>query len=203
MDDIKKMDSIRMDVLKELGNIGAGNAVTSVSKLLNRKVEMVIPKVTMVDFKDIADILGGPETLIIGVLVKISGDVNGMMLFCIEQKTAHLFVNNLLGREYGSYLEFTEMELSVLKEIGNIVTSAYLGSLATLIDKKIKPSVPFLSIDMAGAILSVPAIEFGKISDHVLFIESVFQTFDEDVSGYFLLIPDIASFDVILKSLGV
>ena len=200
---VRTINEEHFDLLREIGNIGAGNAITAISSLLNKKVDMVVPVVKMVEFKDIADSIGGAENLIISVLVKTTGDINGLMLFCIEQETAHVFVNTLLGKAHSSYLDFSEMEMSVLQEIGNMVAGSYLGSLATLTGKKITPSVPYLAIDMAGAILSVPAVEFGKVADHVLFIESIFQTTDEYASGYFLLVQEMESYDVILKSLGV
>ncbi|MDR3239639.1 MAG: chemotaxis protein CheC [Clostridiales bacterium] len=193
------------DILKEIGNIGAGNAVTALAKLLQKKVDMQVPVINLVEFKDIASFLGGPEQIVVGILVQISGDIEGMMMFLVQEDSADVLIRALMNglsaekRESG----FTEIELSALQEIGNILTSSYLGSLAGLIQKKIVPSIPFLSIDMANAILSVPAIEFGKVADKALFIESVFEADGVSVSGYFLLIPDISSLRVILTSLGV
>ena len=97
---------------------------------------------------------------------------------------------------------FSEMELSALKEIGNIITGSYLNSLSTMTNLKILPSVPELAIDMAGAILSVPAIEFGTMGDNILLIETQF-TDDQDMSGYFILVPDLESYGKILGSLGI
>lgn len=96
----------------------------------------------------------------------------------------------------------TEMELSALNEIGNIITGAYLNSLSSLTNMKIFPSIPYLSIDMAGAILSVPAIEFGAIGDKILLIQSQF-TDDKVLDGYFILVPDVDSYDKIMASLGM
>lgn len=202
--DFKNLNNIHFDILKEIGNIGAGNAVTSLAKLLNRKIDMSVPMVNLVDFKEIADFIGGGDQLIVGILIGISGDINGMMMFIVRRDSAHTLLNILMGeKERNELSEFTEIELSALQEIGNILTSSYLGSLSSLIDKRIIPSIPLLSVDMANAILSVPAIEFGKVADKVLFIESVFGSEEENVSGYFILVPDMPSFQIILSSLGV
>ena len=98
--------------------------------------------------------------------------------------------------------EFGEMECSALQEVGNIITGAYLNSLATITNLMIYPSVPSLCVDMAGAILSVPAIEFGTIGDKILLIQSQFMD-EVELNGYFIMVPDIESYGKILKSLGM
>ena len=99
--------------------------------------------------------------------------------------------------------DFSEMEQSALMEIGNIIAGAYLSSISELTNMKITSSVPYLAVDMAGAILSVPAIEFGKLGDKALLIESKFKDLDVDISGYFILIPTLESYGRILTSLGL
>ena len=190
------------DILKEIGNIGAGNAVTALSQILNKKIKMSVPNINLSDFKDVATFVGGPEKLIIGILVNVSGDINGIMMFIVRLESARILTNSMFSSDK-SGSDFDEIELSALKEVGNILASSYLGSLASLINKKISLSVPYISIDMANAILSVPAIEFSKVADRVLFIESVFEADKQDVSGYFVLVPDMPSFNLILSSLGV
>lgn len=200
---IDELADVHFDILKEIGNIGSGNATTALSNLINKKVDMGIPKVQILDFKDVADVVGGEETPVVGILLNVEGEIKGMMMFILDQISASKLVNILLDRNVKDISEFDEMDLSTLKEIGNILTGAYLSSLSTLTNLKIISSVPYLAIDMAGAIISVPAIEFGKIGDKVLFIQSDFGQDIEKVSGYFILIPEMKSFDKILKALGV
>lgn len=202
-DFISSLDNIHFDILMELGNIGAGNAVTALSKMIDGKVDMNIPKVKLLEFKETAEILGDPEDLVFGILVNLSGDINGMMMFLVKVASAKALIKYLMGGEFKEGKDFSDMDLSALKEVGNILSSSYLSALSTMTGKMVKPSVPFLAKDMAGAILSVPAIEFGKMADKVLFIESVFRTDDEEVSGYFILMPDLKSFKILLTSLGV
>lgn len=201
--DIDMLDTLHLDVLREIGNIGAGNATTALAKILNKKIDMGVPKVNLLEFKNVADVLGGPENLVVGILLSVSGDINGMMMFVLEQRSAHVLVNILMGREIHDISEFTEMDVSALQEIGNILTGSYLSSLSALTKLSVIPSIPQMAFDMAGAILSVPAIEFGKVGDKVLFIETEFAEGIDHVTGYFILIPDINSYEKILTSLGV
>lgn len=203
--DLENMDSVHFDVLKELGNIGAGNATTALAKLINAKIDMKVPKVELLGFSDIAKVMGSEETVMVGILLMLEGDVNGMMMFLLEVESARNLVGKLMGIETGSDdegKEFDSIQLSALNEIGNIITGAYLSALSDLTRLKIISSVPSLQIDMAAAILSIPAIEFSKIGDKVLLIETRFDD-ETAIDGYFILIPELESYDVILSSLGV
>ncbi|MDR1000664.1 MAG: chemotaxis protein CheC [Clostridiales bacterium] len=205
MIDWSNLNVNHLDTLKEIANIGAGNAVTSLSKLIGKPIKMRVPTAEMVEFSRIADFLGGPEQIVVGILVQITGDINGMMMFIVRREHASVLISALLQHFCDGMTgdERDTMEMSAMEEIGNILSSSYLGSLSSIINKKAVPSIPFLSIDMANAILSVPAIEFGRVANHALLIESVFETQDnDDVSGYFLLIPDSQSLAIILESLG-
>ena len=195
---------IEFDVLTEIGNIGAGNATTALSQLINARIDMCVPKVDLLGFSELAEIVGGAETLVAGILLSLEGDVDGMMLFVLESSAAHLLVDQLMGCVSGENKgDFSEMEQSALMEIGNIIAGAYLSSISELTNMKITSSVPYQSVYMAGAILSVPAIEFGKLGDKALLIESKFKDLDVDISGYFILIPTLESYGQILTSLGL
>ncbi len=189
------------DVLKEIGNIGAGNATTALSQMLNTRVDMAVPKVRLMEFKDVGETMGGEEQLVAGIYLAVEGDVTGSIMFIQRKESAREMVSKLMGMELEGE-DFNEIELSALKEIGNIITGAYLNSLSTLTNLCIYPSVPELCIDMAAAIMSVPAIEFGTIGDRILMIQTDFAD-DADMSGYFILMPDEVSYDRILDALGV
>lgn len=192
------------DVLKEIGNIGAGNATTALSQMLNIRVDMAVPKVRLMEFKEVGTTMGGDEQLVAGIYLAVEGDVTGSIMFIQKKESARNMVSKLMGMEIQEE-DFNELELSALKEIGNIITGAYLNSLSTLTNLCIYPSVPELCIDMAAAIMSVPAIEFGTIGDRILMIQTDFEDEedDDDMSGYFILMPDEESYDKILKALGV
>lgn len=201
--ELDKLNDLQFDVLKEIGNIGAGNATTALAKMLNTKIDMNVPRVEMVPFTQLPDTFGSPEEVLAGILVQLDGDIKGMMMFLAKEESAHTLVNSLMGGMGVSGAgTFSEMELSALSEIGNIIIGAYLSAMSNLTNLKIASSVPYISIDMAGALLSVPAIEFGKLGDKVLLIETQFGELDL-VNGYFLMVPELESYDVILSSLGM
>ena len=198
---VEKMSNEYFDVLKEIGNIGAGNATTALAQMMQCKVDMSVPQVKLLEFKEMGEMMGGEETIMAGIYLGIEGDITGSIMFLLEKQAARHLVSKLMGMQTEG-AEFTEMEFSALKEVGNIITGAYLNSLSTLTNLVIYPSVPDLTVDMAGAILSVPAIQFGELGDKMLLIQT--QFFDEDVlDGYFILVPDLDSYGRILSALGM
>ena len=180
------IDSSYLDALKEIGNIGAGNATTALAQMLQRKVDMMVPQADLLEFRDLGEAIGGEETIMAGVYMVVEGDINGSMMFLLEKESSKHLVSQMMGG-FGdpNTEEFGEMELSVLKEMGNIMTGAYLNSLSDLTGLKIYPSAPEIAIDMAGAILSVPAIEFGVLGDRILMIQTRF-TDDVEIDGFFI-----------------
>lgn len=190
------------DVLKELGNIGAGNAMTALSQMLQTKVDMKVPQVRLLEFSEVGEMMGGEELIMVGVFLGVEGDITGSMMFMVEEQTARHLIQKITMGMLPSGSEFEEMGLSAMKEVGNIITGAYLNSLSTLTNLKIFPTPPALTVDMAGAILSVPAIQFGIFGDKILLIQSQFH--DEiQLDGYFILIPDMELYAKILTSLGL
>ncbi|MBQ0042232.1 MAG: chemotaxis protein CheC [Lachnospiraceae bacterium] len=198
---LEQMTETYYDVLKEIGNIGAGNATTALASMLQCKVDMKVPQVRLLDFKDVGSEIGGEEQIVVGVYLAVEGDITGSIMFLLPVDAARHLVEKLMGMQMSGDT-FGEMEISAIKEIGNIITGAYLNSLSMMTNLKILPSIPSLSIDMAGAILSVPAIEFGTMGDNILMIETQF-TDDMEMNGYFILVPDIESYEKILSSLGI
>ncbi|NLY76980.1 MAG: chemotaxis protein CheC [Tissierellia bacterium] len=196
----ERIDNFLIDVLKEIGNIGSGNAITALANMLSKKINMSVPKVRIIDFKDISTILGGEEEVVVGIYLNLEKDIEGNIMFILDMESAVNLLNMLLPRQIE---ELDELSISALSEVGNIVASSYVNALSTLTDLKIAVSVPSLAIDMAGAILSVPAIQFGLVSDKALFIETIFQEGDNLVKGSLFLLPDIESFEKILLLLGV
>jgi chemotaxis protein CheC len=194
---------MHMDVLREIGNIGAGNAATSLSVMLGQPVDMTLPTVNLVEFNDVADAVGGAEAVNYGVLLNLSGDVEGMIMFILDKAFAHLMLNILMGEHFQNFDEMDEMALSAIKEVGNILSGAYVNSLAELTGLQIELSVPYVAIDMAGALLSVPIIKFGTIGDRVLFIEENFKSNEASVASHMILFAEMDSLTVILGKLGL
>ncbi len=198
---LDEMSNEYFDVLRELGNIGAGNATTALAQMMQCKVDMAVPKVQLLEFRELGEAMVGEETVMAGIYLGIEGDIKGSIMFLLEKAAAKHLVGKLMGMESEGE-EFSEMEFSALKEVGNIITGSYLNSLSSITNLAIYPSVPDLTVDMAGAILSVPAIEFAALGDRMLMIQT--QFFDEMVlDGYFILIPDLDSYGRMLSALGI
>ncbi len=208
--DLNDMSSMQYDVLRELGNIGAGNATTALSQMLNTKVDIGVPQVKLLGFDELPTVIGNEEDVMVGILLMLCGDVDGIMMFLMDPKVAKNLVDHLMGgcgMPSNEDNSFNEIERSAIMEIGNIIAGAYLRSLGELTNLTLDVSIPMLQVDMAAAILDVPAIQFGKIGDKVLLIETAFD--DEkvgkelDIKGYYILVPELESYDKILSSLGV
>lgn len=202
---LEELSDMQFDILKEIGNIGAGNATTALAKMLQMKMDMSVPKVALLPFKDISQLIGSEDQIVVGILLDMEGEIDGMMMFLFDTKSAHHLVNKLMMREdtaEDSATDFTEMEMSAISEIGNIVSGSYLTALASLTNLRVTASVPSLTVDMIGALMSVPASEFGKYGDKLLLIQSQFGE-EGFVNGYFMLIPELESYDKILSALGM
>lgn len=199
---LTELNNLHMDVLRELGNIGAGNAATALASMLNKRIDMDVPKVRILEFSEVSELIGA-EKLVAGILLDVGGDIKATIMFLMEIEAARNLVSLLMGLQISDGDSFSEIEESALKEIGNILTGAYLSALSSLTHLTLIPSVPYLAIDMAGALISVPAIEFGKVGDTVLYIETEFAEGSSKVGGDFFLVPNADSYDILLKSLGV
>ena len=204
-DSIGRMDELRLDVLREISNIGAGNAATSLSSLLGKAVGMSVSKVLPMPFNEIIEHVGGAERMILTVFVRIEGGISGNMLFAVDISDARALVRHMTGasEEEG----FSEMGISVLNEVGNIVIGSYITAMSDFLGFELHPSVPSLAMDMAGAILAFCLSETGRSGDTALLIEGALSRgggprSKEGASRLFLL-PDPNSYNKMITALGV
>jgi chemotaxis protein CheC len=205
--DFTKIKPIHLDILREIGNIGAGHAATALSTLLNKAVDMKVPSVKIISFEDITEMVGGSENIVASVFLRIIGDAPGCMFFMLPVEQAELLLGDILGGQNVQLEEglYSEMALSALQEVGNILSGSYLTSFSDFTSLNLQPSVPATSIDMAGAILSFGLIEISAVSDFAIVIDTAFTDMkkEDEVKGHFFLLPDPDSFEKIFKSLGV
>lgn len=199
---IEDLNSFKLDVLREIGNIGAGNAATALATLLSDKISMSVPILNIVDIKDVAATLGGPENPVVGILITMSEDIKGIIMLVFEEKSLNVVLQTLLNKNIDSLNNMSEMELSVFMEVGNIMCGSYLNSLSQLTGLNINLSPPDICADMAGAIMSVPASIFGMTGDKVLMIQEDFIG-EERITSHLIMIPEIDSLNLMFKSLGV
>ena len=204
-----QITDMHLDVLKEIGNIGAAHAATSLSQLLNQKVDMHVPSVELVTFDEMFDLAGGADETVAGIYLRIDGDLSGSMFFMLPLESANRFIQILTGEESFDFNTppFSEIGVSSMQELGNILSGSYLSALSDFTSLKIYPTVPSLSVDMVGAIISFGLIEVSQYSDEVIVInteihgEGVLE--DERINGHFFLLPDPSSYKTIFRSLGV
>lgn len=191
-----------LDMLREAGNIASGNAMTALSQLINSTLDMSVARVKIDTIQELPEVLGSPEEVIAGMLINVSGDFNAMLLLAFETESAIGIVNRMLGKNLKGLEEFDEMAHSVLCETGNILAGTYLSALNTFTGLKLDISSPQIAIDMAGAILSNPAIEFVREDNTMLFIETVFKDVNGLLNGTYILIFDNVAYSRVINSLG-
>lgn len=199
-----KLTPTQLDALKEISNIGMGHAATALSQLLGERVDLRVPQVTVTDIAAVPDSLGGPETLVAGVTLQILGDARGNILLIFPEESADRLVSSLLGRQEKGLL-LTEIGASTMKEVGNILASAYLSALGNLLHLTLIPSIPLLACDMAGAVVDYILIELSASGDMALMVETEFHgkgNLSEAIRGHFFLLPDPQSLNVVLEAVG-
>ncbi|MBS6062368.1 chemotaxis protein CheC [Criibacterium bergeronii] len=199
---IDNINSMCLDLLKEIGNIGSGNAATSLSQMINKKVDMQVPNIEVIDTQKVVEMFEDPEEITIGVYINFTGDIQGTILTLLDTKSANVLIRSLLGTEVQGN-EYGEMERSVIQELGNIMTSGYVNAISMFSSLFMNISIPSVSIDMVSSILSVPAVEYGIESDKLILIENVLDLEGDDVNCYFFFMPDLDSFEKLFRMLGV
>ena len=202
-EELAALSEAQLDVLREIGNVGAGNSATALSRLINYRIEMNVPHVALVPIEEVPEFVGGPELVVAGIFLRVYGKAPSNILFLIPRESAFALVDTLYGRERGATSEFDLMDESALMEIGNILAGSYLNAFYSFTGISMLPSVPALAVDMAGAILNVVLVQLGELGDHALLIETNFVANDRSISGHFFLVPDPGSLGCIMDAVGV
>lgn len=206
---LKRISDVHLDILKEVGNIGAGHAATALSTLLDKKIDMKVPSVRVVSFDEVMDLAGGADNVVASVFLRIEGDAPGSMFFILPLHQAEKYIGQLTKNQSFSFSEEqdNELALSALQELGNILSGSYLSSLSDFTKLSLYPSVPALSIDMVGAVISFGLLELSQVSDYAIVVDTALDEEDaqlpDSVNGHFFLLPDPDSFHIIFSALGV
>lgn len=197
------LNGLELDTIREIGSIGTGNAATALSSMLGCPVRIQMPEVRIMGYNEAIDWIGGPEIITAGVLVHMSGEVNGIMLSVQQMEFVNLVLEKMVGHTVESYEQLSELDRSALVEVGNIMISTFINALSGLADLTITLTVPAFAVDMQGAILAVPMAEYGGQSDYIMTIGADFICNQRAVPCHLLLSPDIGSLNFLLKKLGV
>ncbi|AVD36178.1 TPA: chemotaxis protein CheC [Clostridioides difficile] len=198
-----ELDDAHIDALREIGNIGSGNAITSLASMINSNVEVLIPMVKILEYNEATNLLGGPENKVVCILLDMKGDINGMFMFLLDESITQLMLSSLFNKEEVPLDDIEEIEISAIKEIGNIMASSYVNAIASMLNMTISVSIPDICIDMVGAVLNVPMIRFSDVGDKVLFVENKFKMSDNYFTSHILMIPEMSSLREILVKLGL
>ncbi len=205
MVDLRDLEELQLDALREVANIGAGHAATALSQLTDRRIMISVPKIYVERLEQAPHLLGDPGEVVVAVLMHMLGDLTGRMLLVVPQSNAMLLSDLLLRREPGATSEFGDLEQSSIKEAGNILGGAYMNALSDFMGMMLLPSVPSLAVDLAGAVLSTTHLSFGRDKDVVFCVETNFhfEEADADLRGHFLLLPDVASLNSIFDAIRI
>ena len=210
MDDLSP---VHIDVLREIGNIGQGNAATSLAAFSQKLVAIDVPCVRVLDINEAAGYLGGPENVVTAILVRLNGELSGMMLTIMENAFVGDLIRLVFGTAPDDLYAMDDMQSSFVQEMGNILSGSYLNAISALTGLSAEVSVPSVTTDMVGAILAVPAVEFAELGNKVMFIEDSFtfaDGFDENerVNGStvrcnMILVPQMSSLEMLFDRLKV
>ncbi len=198
-----ELNEFQISALSEIGNIGAGNAAAALADMMADTVMMSVPELQIIDVNSMTSILGGPENEMVGILVTMNQDIRGMLLFLLEKDFVCLLINVLMGKDINDFAEISEMDMSAIMEIGNILAGSYTSAIAMMTDLDIRLSMPQVAIDMVGAILNYPAAHFGVMDDNLLFIEEDFLSEENVIRSHLLIMPEPESLSLIFESLGM
>ncbi|MCI8837206.1 MAG: chemotaxis protein CheC [Hungatella sp.] len=203
---LKKYEDMNLqdlDVMKEISSIGTSHAATALSKLLQKEIRISIPEVSILGYEETVNKMGSIEELVTATLVRMSNEVNGLMLFVFKLDLANAILEKLIGKRYDSFEELDELAYSALEEIGNIIICSYVNAFTQLVGVEIDLSVPSSTVNMLGGVLTVPIAEYGYVTDKLMYINAEFIMDGDKLSDGLLMLPDIESLNSILEKLGV
>jgi chemotaxis protein CheC len=197
------LNDIQLDVLKEIGNIGSGNASTALSAMIGKEILIKLPSVNVLGFQEAIELNGSPDEIVGAILVRLKNDVQGMILLLVKKEFANIILSTFFGECDVDLLYLNNNQIDALSEVGNIMGSAYISAISTLSGLNIGVEAPMFTADMLGAVMSVPAIEFGEVGDKLLCIDKSIEIDGISVESNMLLIPTVDSLELLFQRLGI
>jgi chemotaxis protein CheC len=197
------LSELHISVLSEIGNIGCGNAATALSTMLDQMVDMSTPEVGVSNYNEAYEKLGGAEKIMVGVLLWLSGDMNGMIMFLLDGDIACSVINMLAYTDYKHYDDIDDVGYSAINEVANIMSGSFVRAIAEMTGMFIDISPPENTIDMLGSMLSVPAAYFAKVGDLFMYIRNELVIAGKKTPCDIVLLPDMESLDKLMSTLGL
>jgi chemotaxis protein CheC len=201
--DISKLSNEQLDALKEIGTIGAGNAATGLSKMLNKKINITVPSAQILPLEKVPQALGGMDKLVSAIYIVVTGELSGSILLIYPMEEALRLTDMLTGKTPGTTKLLDDFGQSGLKELTNITTGCYLQALSKVVNMKLMHSIPAFATDMLGAIIDGILIKLGLEVEQAVVIETEFIVEQGLTKGYLLFLPDPAGLEVILQKIGL
>src|ERR1051325_5067826 len=202
MEDVRDLKELQIDALREVANIGAGDAAPALSQPTNRRIMISVPQINIARLEEVPDLLGHPQDVVAAVLMHMLGDLTGRTLLLFPESVGRRLCDMLLRRPIGTTAAFDALEQSCLKEAGNILSGAYMNALSDFMGMLLLPSVPSLVVDVSAAVLTTTYLNFGHERDFVFCVETEFAIDSpEGLRGHFLLLPDLASLKAIFDAI--
>jgi chemotaxis protein CheC len=198
-----ELNKLQLDALKEVGTVGAGNAATSLSKMLGKRVNITVPTAQVIPIEKVPELLGSPEDLVTAAIFEIDDDVNGAILLMFTMEEAKKLAAGLTSKPIEEIKIMDEFSVSALKEMGNVTTGAYLNSLAAITNLRITHSIPNYASDMLMSIMDGILIRLSLEAEDAVVVETEFEIEDNKIHGYIMFVPDPEGLETILKTLGL
>lgn len=195
--DVSKLTDFHYSALKEISNIGIGNAVTSLATMLGSEVKIMTPNLKVAKIEEVAEFSGGADKLVSGVLMKLSGDVNGYMIMLLPLESAQLICSIITMEEKCDITN--PMNESLISEVGHILGGTYMTSLSDFFKMDIFASAPFHKYDMIGAIMDDILIQMSQEVEHAIILDTLFTLKGNNMNGKILTLFDPISLEFILK----
>ena len=200
MDEINKLNEFQADALKEVGNIGMGHATTSLSKMLDKKIDISLNSIRFVPLIYVPELVRNEEN-VVGVIQQLKGNINGYLLLMLPKDSAK-FLSKMMLDDPVDANTFDEMEQSLLKELTNIMSGTYISAISNFLGITIMLSPPSQIYDMAEAIINQLVGMMISDADNVLFLRTEFNVHTEKLYGKILIFTDSSSLSKILDAIN-
>lgn len=198
----EKKDELALDILREMGNIGIGSAVTALSNMTGKPIDERFPKAMRLNYGRLIEILGAVDESVLGILFPVCGELSGYLLFVWKQDFVSEIFKALTGAET-SLRELDEERISIIKEIANIMASSYFTAISSYTGKNIELHAPAVSVDMVGAVVTDQAGWNPSREKDMVCIQNGFSTQKEGEVSHLCFMMHQESAIHLLQSLGV
>ena len=197
------LNDTQLDVMREIGNIGAGNACTALSGLIGTPIDMSVPRVQLLGIDSTSDYLGGDDKEVLGIRIDVKADLTGMMYHIVNKRFAERLINTFYEKKLDTIKSIDEMDMSVISEMGNITSGAYANALATLSGYVVDIGTPTPGGYSIAEILKVPIETFGEVGDKILVVDEQFIIDSEKLTSNMILVLEKDSLHRLFDKLGV